>query len=320
MAYLLGIDNGLTVSKAVLFDDTGRAINTARRRIPQSMPAAHFVERDMTVLWLETAAAIGEVLSVSGIDAADVSAIAATAHGDGLYLIDDDARPLRPGILSLDSRAGAIVDRWTNDRTAEDALARTGQVPHASAPSALLAWVRDNEPDVYQRIGTILAAKDWLRLCLTGTVGTDLTEASTSFTDVRTQAYADDILQIFGLEALASALPDVSAPNDVVGHVTAAAAQQTGLAEGTPVVAGLHDVTASALGVGGYAERIVAIVAGTYSINETVTHAPKTDPAWFCRNGIALGEWNNMAISPASAANYDWFLDALMSVEREGAG
>ncbi|MEM1399794.1 MAG: FGGY-family carbohydrate kinase [Pseudomonadota bacterium] len=320
MAYLLGIDNGLTVSKAVLFDDTGRAINTARRRIPQSMPAAHFVERDMTVLWLETAAAIGEVLSVSGVDAADVSAIAATAHGDGLYLIDDHARPLRPGILSLDSRAGAIVDRWTNDRTAEDALARTGQVPHASAPSALLAWVRDNEPDVYQRIGTILAAKDWLRLCLTGTVGTDLTEASTSFTDVRTQAYADDILQIFGLEALASALPDVSAPSDVVGHVTTAAAQQTGLAEGTPVVAGLHDVTASALGVGGYAERIVAIVAGTYSINETVTHAPKTDPAWFCRNGIALGEWNNMAISPASAANYDWFLDALMSVEREGAG
>ncbi|WP_292667830.1 FGGY-family carbohydrate kinase, partial [Mesorhizobium sp.] len=77
-----------------------------------------------------------------------------------------------------------------------------------------------------------------------------------------------------------------------------------------------HDVTASALGIGGYGEAVVAIVAGTYSINETVATAPRIDARWFCRNGLRRGEWNNMSISPASAANYDWFLDTLCGSER----
>src|SRR5690606_11878383 len=97
------------------------------------------------------------------------------------------------------------------------------------------------------------------------------------------------------------------------------AARLTGLIAGTPVAAGLHDVTASALGIGGYGEGFVAIVASTYSINETVSNAPRMDARWFCRNGLKLGEWNNMAISPASAANYDWFLDTLCGSEREAA-
>lgn len=320
MTYLLGIDNGLTVSKAVLFDTVGKTVATSRRRVEQLLPKAHFVEREMVTLWRETAAAIREVLEISGISPDEVAAVAATAHGDGVYLVDDQMRPIRPGILSLDSRAAGIVARWEKDGTSQVSLKRTGQTPHASAPSALLAWMRDNEPDTYARIGTILAAKDWLRLCLTGTLGTDLTEASTSFTDVATQTYADGILDIFGLDALERALPKVSAPSDVVGHITAQAATETGLAAGTPVVAGLHDVTASALGVGGYAKGVVAIVAGTYSINETLTYSPKTNQAWFCRNGITPGEWNNMAISPASAANYDWFLDKLMSTERKAQG
>lgn len=320
MAYLLGIDNGLTVSKAVVFDETGRALATARRRVPQSMPSPHFVERDMDDLWRETAGAIRDALDASGIAPGDIAAVAATAHGDGVYIVDSAARPIRPGILSLDSRAGAIADGWLAEDASKQSLARTGQLPHASAPSALLAWIRDHEPAAFSRIGTVMAAKDWLRYCLTGTIGTDLTEASTSFTDVTTQAYADDILGIFGLDALSRALPPVTAPDEVVGGVTEAAAALTGLRAGTPVVAGVHDVTASALGVGGYAQGTVAIVAGTYSINETVSTAPKTDPAWFCRNGIALGEWNNMSISPASAANYDWFLDTFMGAERGSAG
>lgn len=320
MAYLLGIDNGLTVSKAVVFDAAGRAVATARRRVPQSMPAAHFVERNMDDLWRQTASAISEAVGKAGIAAGDIAAVATTAHGDGLYLLNKDARPIRPGILSLDSRAGAVAEGWAADGTAERSLERTGQMPHPSAPSALLAWLREHEPEAFQRIDKVLAAKDWLRFCLTGTIGTDLTEASTSFTDVGTQVYSDDILDIFGLGALAHARPDVAAPDEIAGHVTEAAAQATGLLTGTPVVAGVHDVTASALGVGGYGEGTVAIVAGTYSINETVSSLPKIDPRWLCRNGIAPGEWNNMAISPASAANYDWFLDTLMGGERGDVG
>lgn len=320
MPYILGIDNGLTVSKAVIFDKTGQTVAIARTQVPRLVPQAYHVERDMHALWIATAIAIGEAIEQAGCAASEIIAVAATAHGDGLYLVDEIGHPLRHGILSLDSRASEIVTRWEIDGTSAHALERTGQVPHASAPATLLKWVQQNEPSVFARIHKILACKDWLRFCLTNTLGTDLTEASTSFTDVKTQSYGDGILEIYGLQALAHALPEVSLPQEVVGKVTAEAAAATGLAEGTPVVAGLHDVTASALGIGGYGEGTVAIVAGTYSINETLSHVPKTDPKWFCRNGIKRGEWNNMSISPASAGNYDWFLENFMASDLAGLG
>ncbi|MFC0201505.1 FGGY-family carbohydrate kinase [Paracoccus rhizosphaerae] len=317
MTLLLGIDNGLTVTKAVIFDQAGQVLSTARRRVAQSIPRPRHVERDMDDLWRQTAAAIHEALSSCGRPASDIVAVAATAHGDGIYLLDRAGRPLGAGILSLDSRAGAVADRWQADGTAEVALQRTGQMPHASAPSAILSWIQQNEPERFAAIGHVLACKDWLTFCLTGRIGTDLTEASTSFTDVRTQGHAPDIPDIFGLGALP--LPQIARPDEVVGHVTTSAAAATGLAAGTPVVAGLHDVTASALGSGGYGTGTVAIVAGTYSINETVTDTPRIDRRWYCRNGIAQGEWNAMSISPASAANYDWFLDTLCASDRAQA-
>lgn len=319
MPSLLGIDNGLTVTKAVIFDEDGRQLAVARRRVPQSMPQARWVERDMAGLWQATAEAIREAVSLSGRPASDIKAVAATAHGDGIYLLDENCRPLRPGILSLDSRAGAVVDEWSADGTFQEALAQTGQTPHVSAPSALLAWIKAHEPDCFGRIAHILACKDWLRFCLTGVVGTDRTEASTSFTNVHSQSYSPEALRIYGLEELFEALPAVSHSAEIVGHVGADAAALTGLAKGTPVASGLHDVTASALGIAGHEDDVVSVVAGTYSINEVVSTRPQLDTRWFCRNAIMPGRWNNMSISPASAANYDWFLDTLCRKDQADA-
>ncbi len=179
--------------------------------------------------------------------------------------------------------------------------------------------MKENEPERYGRIAHVIACKDWLRFCLTGDVGTDRTEASTSFTDVNTQEYSKEALALFGLDALWDALPPMSRSDEIVGSVSAECAERTGLIAGTPVVGGLHDVTASALGVGGLGIGTVAVVAGTYSINETLSSEPRVDKSWFCRNGIAPGEWNNMSISPASTANYDWFLDRLCPAERREA-
>jgi L-xylulokinase len=319
MSSLLGIDNGLTVTKAVIFDADGTQLAVARRRVPQLMPQARFVERDMAGLWRATADAIREEVALSGRPADDIKAVAATAHGDGIYLLDRDRRPLGPGILSLDSRASAVIERWSAGSVFEEALALTGQVPHVSAPSALLAWLRETDPERYGRIAHILSCKDWLRFCLTGTIGTDRTEASTSFTDFRTQAFSPEAMRIFGLEELFEALPPVAHSAEIVGHVTADVAEMTGLAKGTPVACGLHDVTASALGMGGHEVDTLSVVAGTYSINEVVSERPRVDRRWLCRNAIDAGRWNNMAISPASTANYDWFLDTFCRAEQEAA-
>lgn len=319
MPNLLGIDNGLTVTKAVIFDVDGTPLSVARRRVPQSMPAARHVERDMNGLWSATAEAIREALEGCGRPADDIVGVAATAHGDGLYLLDRERHPLGPGMLSLDSRAGQIAEELSAGSLGRDILAVTGQLPHASAPSTLLVWLKRHDPERFGRIAHILACKDWLRFCLTGTIGTDRTEASTSFTDVRGQDYSLQALRLFGLEDILGALPPIAGSAEVVGHVSRDAAALTGLVEGTPVVAGLHDVTASALGIGGHREGTVAIVAGTYSINEVVSSTPVVDARWFCRNAIEPGQWNNMAISPASAANYDWFLDTLCKADHRQA-
>ena len=319
MGRILAIDSGLTVTKAVMFDLQGRQLAVARRTVKQLLPAPRRTERDMADLWRQTASAIRDVLSESGTAPGDVIAVSATAHGDGVYLLDREGEPLGPGILSLDSRAGALVARWQEDGTAANSLQLTGQEPHVSAPSALLAWIRDEEPERFARIGHVLACKDWLRYCLTGTIGTDRTEASTSFTDVTTQEYTADALKLFGLEALSSALPEAAGSTDIVGEVTDETARATGLAPGTPVAAGLHDVTASSLGIGAHRPGVVGIVAGTYCINEAVSLAPQTGAGWFCRNAVQPGRWNNMSISPASTTNYDWFLDTLCAADKDRA-
>jgi L-xylulokinase len=315
MPSLLGIDSGLTVTKAVVFDIDGTPLAVARQRIEQIMPAPRHVERDMPAMWHAAALAIREAIAGSGRPASDILAVAATAHGDGLYLTDRSGEPLGRAILSLDTRAAEIADRWNASEIGVNALQLTGQAPHASAPSALLAWIRENQPERFAAIGHFMAAKDWLSLCLTGRVGTDRTEASTSFTGVHSQEYSREAFALYGLEALFDRAPETLTSSAIAGRVTPAAAARTGLVAGTPVAAGLHDVTASALGIGAYRPGVAAIIAGTYSINEVVSSTPCIDSRWFCRNGIAAGEWNNMSISPASTANYDWFTETLCAAD-----
>lgn len=316
MDRILAIDSGLTVTKAVIFDLNGSQVAVARRNVPQSKPAPRHVERDMGDLWQQTASAIRDVLETSQTDPSRIIAVAATAHGDGIYLLDRESKPLGPGILSLDSRAVDVVDGWQRDGTDAKALALTGQVPHVSAPSALLGWIKRNAPERFARIGHILSCKDWLCFCLSGRIGTEHTEASTSFTEVHSQTWSDEALALFGLDGLSRALPTSDHSATVVGTITPEAAELTGLRQGTPVAAGLHDVTASALGIGAHRPGVVGIVAGTYSINECVSDQPQVDRRWFCRNAIEAGQWNNMSISPASTTNYDWFLDTFCAAER----
>lgn len=320
MERILAIDSGLTVTKAVIFDLEGQQIAVARINVPQLLPAPHQIERDMHNLWQLTSKAIQQVLRQSSTDPAQLLAVGCTAHGDGLYLLDRSGAPLGHGILSLDSRATREINDWQHEGIDQQVLALTGQVPHVSAPVALLAWIKREQPERFSRIAHVLSCKDWLCYCLSDHIGTDRTEASTSFTNVHSQQYCSDALSLYELSELTSALPEVAHSASTVGVVTTQAANTTGLLKGTPVIAGLHDVTASALGIGAQAPGVMGIVSGTYSINEIVAPEPCVDERWFCRNAIDPHSWNHMAISPASTTNYDWFLDTLCAAERASSG
>lgn len=312
---VLGLDCGLTVTKAVLFDETGRPRATASARVPQESPQPRWLERDVDALWTASAGAIRSAIEQSGAAPQDVIGVGVTAHGDGLYLLDTDGRPTRPGILSLDSRAHEIVDRWEAEGRFGRMLDVTGQVPGPLSPAALLTWVAENEPDVFERSRWALPCKDVMKLRLTGEVSTDQTEASTSFCDVRTQTYTAEALAVYGLEDCAGMLAPAVGCTEVMGTVTLEAAAQTGLAPGTPVVAGLHDVDACAIGIGSLEPGQLTLIAGTASINEVISDQPIVDERWFCRNFVRPGQWMNMSLSLSSATNLEWFVQRLCQAD-----
>jgi L-xylulokinase len=306
--FLLGIDAGLTVTKSVVFDEDGRQLGSAARRVRSSSPAPYRVERDQDELWQAVAETVREVLATTQIDPAGIAAIGVTAHGDGIYLVDEDGRPVAPGILSLDTRARGVVSRWDVDGTADAALERSGQRPFASTPAALLAWFTENDPETLQKAAFALPCKDAIKARLTGVIATDRTEASLSFVNYRTQEYDRGILDLYGIPEVWRLLAPAIDSGEVAGRVTQEAADLLGLVAGTPVAAGAHDVDCSAIGSGAIGPDQFALIAGTYSINQAIAAAPVVDARWCARNFVIPGIWIHQAVSPSSATNMEWFV------------
>lgn len=306
MALLLGIDCGSSAVKAAVYDSSGVQVAGTSVHLPHQSPRPRWVERDVDSLWSRTASAIATVLE--RVDATKIVAVGVTGHGDGVYLVDEQGLAVRKGILSLDSRAHEVIRDWSVTGVLERALSLTGQVPFAAAPAPVLKWLLAEEPMVLSASRWALACKDVVKLRLTGQVAADPTEASTSFCDVRTQQYSAEALELFGLAGQAHLLAPVVGSCDVIGPVNDAASRVTGLPVGTPVVSGLHDVDACALGSGGAVAGTVSVVAGTYSINQIVARAPQVDERWCTRNFVRPGEWMHMAVSPTSATNFDWLV------------
>ncbi|WP_084258973.1 FGGY-family carbohydrate kinase [Microtetraspora malaysiensis] len=315
---LLGVDAGTTVLKAVVFDRSGAEVARASARLRAETPAPRHVERDLAALRSAFDAVLGEIAAL--VPPEEVVAVGLTGHGDGLYLVDADGVPTRPGVLSLDSRAQPLLDRWERDGTAERAFAASGQRPWAPSPATVLAWLAEHEPDVVARTAAVIGCKDLLKAWLTGEVSTDPTEASQSFTDPYTQTWSDAVVDAYGLGRWRHLLPPIVNSHEVAGAVTADAARRTGLRAGTPVVSGLHDVDACALATGVHRPGTLSVVAGSYSINQVVSDAPAPSRSWYNRSFVEPGHWLNMALSPASATNLEWFVQSLCGAELREAG
>jgi L-xylulokinase len=317
--YLLGIDSGLTVTKAVVFDEDGRQRGVGAVNNAHKSPHPRWVEQDMDRLWESCYGAIRQALDEAGIGGGDIAAVGVSGHGDGIYLVDEEGRPVRAGVLSLDSRAYKVLERWQESGVTDRALELTGQKPFASLAATLLTWFKGHEPESFERTRWILYVKDWLRYKLTGEYATDPTEASSGFTDVNTQEYSPEVLSLYGLEEVQGKLPPVVACTGVVGEVTREAAEATGLAGGTPVVSGAHDIDACPVGVGCTKPGQLTMIAGTWSINGVISDRPVLNEAGLCRNFVVPGLWANFGASPASATNLEWFVQRLSPLEVEKA-
>jgi L-xylulokinase len=170
-AYLLGIDNGGTVTKAALYDTAGKEISVASARTEMLFPRPGHAEKNSEDLWAANVRVISSVIMKAGIAAADIAALAVTGHGNGMYLVDAEGNPAHDGINSADTRAMGYVTRWYGDGTFDKVLPHTCQSIWPAQPAALLAWFRDNEPGTLERTRWVLMCKDYIRYRLTGDAG-----------------------------------------------------------------------------------------------------------------------------------------------------
>lgn len=308
--YLLGIDNGGTVSKAALFTASGREVAVASRKVQVLEPQPGWSERDMDGIWRATAAAIREVLVKSKVKPEAIACVAPTGHGNGLYLVDKAGRAVRNAIYSTDARAGAYSDRWIAQGVGPKVLPLTAQCIWAAQPNALLAWLRDHEPAVMKRAAHVLMCKDFVRLCLTGEVRAEITDMSgTSLMNVVNGCYDDKVLQLFGLSDMRRLLPPLVKSAEICGQVTVKAAKETGLRVGTPVAGGMFDIDACALASGLVDEKLMSLVAGTWGNNQYVSKKPLIDKDLFMTSCFSIpGHYLMLEGSPTSASNLEWFL------------
>jgi L-xylulokinase len=309
---LLGLDAGNTVIKAVLFDRTGRQLAASQRHGASSTPAPGHVERDMGELWANATAVIRECLEAAGADPAAVTAIGCAGHGNGLYLLDKTGGPLL-AIQSLDMRAARLAEELGDGGNGERLQALCLQAPWPSQTPTLLAWVRRQAPDLYARAGTAFLCKDFVTFRLTGRRVSDISDMSgAGFLRLPEAGYDAALLELYGLSDARDMLPELVGPTEIVGGVTAEAAAATGLAEGTPVVAGLFDVVASALGSGASAPGEASIIAGTRSINHVIAPAAIADPGIFMVSAFAADRFMAIESSATSAANLEWYVRELV--------
>ncbi|MCB0178607.1 MAG: carbohydrate kinase [Anaerolineae bacterium] len=316
--YLLGIDNGNTISKVAIFDLNGKEQHVASCSVETEYAKPGWTERSMAGFWQGVATAIRETLAKAAIDPAEIVGIGCSGHGNGLYLLDKAGQPLGNGIQSLDTRASSIVDGWHEVGLHRQVFSQTLQALWPAQPNALLAWLKTHEPARYESIGAVLLCKDYVNYRLTDQIRTDYSDISaTSLFDVPRKEYSKELLYSFGIPEIYEALPRLAHSFEVIGQVTAAAAAATGLAVGTPVVGGMFDVDASAVGAGVYRPGQACLIAGTWSINEVVTAEPVIDPNLFMTTIFSAPEtWLTIEASPTSATNLEWFVTQFCAEER----
>ena len=304
--FLIGLDAGHSVTKAAVIDSGGRLLGLATESAPVDAPAPRRRERDMHRVAESATRSMAAALSASGIDPALVVGIGIAGHGDGLYPVDGRQQPVRPAILATDTRAHVYAKDAAAAADADELLRLTGQPSVPYAAPALLRWLRDHEPEEFNRIAVPLNCKDWIRLTLTGVVATDPTDAAAAFTDLVTGARSERALTLTGLTELTGRLPVIIDSTAVAGVLIDRAAAATGLGPGTPVVTGAHDVHAAALGVGALTPDRVSVVLGTFNINQVVRTVPHLDTAWQVRPTLRPGAFLLMSTSPAGATAADW--------------
>jgi len=249
--YYVGIDIGTYETKGVLIDDKSRIISTAVCKHNIETPFPGWYEHDAEQVWWRDFCAVSQtLLSKANIGAGEIAGVGASTLGSDCLPVDAQCRPLRKAILyGIDSRAQQEIAEMTEYYGKDRVKALFGRPICTGDVAAKILWLKHHEPEVYYKTYKFLTGASYITAKLTGEYVVDQFLSRASFRPLYTKDGAIDEIEC-KMYCRPDQLAQPRVVTDIAGHVSAAAARETGLPEGTPVITGTGDSTAEAISVG----------------------------------------------------------------------
>ena len=310
MSHTLGIDIGTFESKGVLVNASGEIVAMATHPhemiVPQPGWAEHRPDEDW---WGDTVRITRKLLAESKIAAEAIKAVAISAIGPCMLPVDAAGAPLMNGVLyGVDTRSENEIADLTDRIGADVILERCGNALTSQSVGPKILWLQRNRPELFERTAKVLTSTSYIVERLTGEYVIDhYTAANFSpLYDVGTLDWTDDLADdIIGLDKL----PRLMWSTEIAGKVTARAAEETGLASGTPVTCGTIDAAAEAVSVGTADPGDMMMMYGSTIFIIQVTAAPVRDPRLWYAPWLFPGQHASMAGLATSGTLTHWFRD-----------
>ncbi len=246
---LLGIDIGTSACKVAVFDKVGSVIGSTTGEYQVYYPKPGWVEQDPDEWWEAVCKAIKELLSKFDVKPEEIKGVGIDGQSWSAIPVDNAGKVLANTPIWMDTRAIDICERLNKNIGAEDIFDVAGNSLQPSYTTAKILWFKENMPDVYTKIHKILQSNSFIAYRLTGVFSQDISQGyGLHCFDMRSGTWDKYMCDMLGIPM--SFLSDIYACHEVVGTVTTLAATQSGLAEGTPVVAGALDAACGTLGAG----------------------------------------------------------------------
>ena len=247
--YLLGIDIGTSACKVAVFEKSGTVVAAANGDYPVYYPKEGWAEQNPEEWWSAVCQAVKKAIQKAGIAPEEIAGIGIDGQSWSAIAMDKDGNVLTNTPIWMDTRAQSICDRMNEEIGAEQIFEVSGNSLQPSYTTAKILWYKENLPEVYQRIHKILQSNSYIAYKLTGVMSQDVSQGyGLHCFDMRKAAWDEDMCRKLGIPM--EFLPEICACDHVVGTVTEKAAEESGLAVGTPVVAGGLDAACGTLGSG----------------------------------------------------------------------
>jgi len=312
--WFLGMDVGTGGTRAVVVDAEGKLISGASsEHAAFRTPHPGWAEQDPEDWWRAAQEAIRGALEAAPEPRQPIAAIGLTGQMHGAVLLDENGAVLRPSLIWCDTRTQPECD-WLHEKIGYEKLIELTCNP--ALPNFTLTkllWVKTHEPEIFAKTRHIMCPKDYVRYRLTGEFAIDVQEASgTLLLDVTNRRWSKEVAEAAGIPE--SWLPKVYENTEVCARISEKAAGLTGLAAGTPVVAGSGDQGAGAVGMGILKPGSVSATIGTSGVVFAATAQPTRDPKGrmhtFCHTP---GVWHVMGVTQSAGLSFRWLKETFFA-------